>query len=55
MVLEAALNGSLVSHTIVLEPEGHSCVAVITKRRDERRLDLVFFFERDLVITRVAV
>ena len=42
LVLEAVLDGSLISHTRVLEPEGHGCVAVGAKGRNERRLDLVF-------------
>jgi hypothetical protein len=45
----------LVGHTSVLEPEGHCRVAVGAKRRDEGRLDLIFLFECDLVITRLAI
>ena len=43
LVLEAALDGSLIGHTRVLELEGHHRVAVGNEGRDERRLDLVFF------------
>ena len=43
LVLKATLDGSLISCTHVLEPEGHGCVAVGAEWRNERRLDLVFF------------
>ena len=43
LVLEAALDGSLISRTRVLELKGHGHVAVGTEGHDERRLDLVFF------------
>ena len=49
------LDGSLISRTHVLDPEGHGRVAVGAKGRDERRLDLVFLLQRDLVVTRVAI
>ena len=39
----------------VLESEGHVGVTVRIERCDERRLDLVFFLEGDLVIARVTV
>jgi len=45
----------LLGHPSVLEFEGHSGVAVSTERRDERRLDLVFFLEGDLMIAGVTV
>ena len=46
---------SCVLPDLVLEPEGHGRVAVGAKGHNERRLDLVFFLQRDLVITRVAI
>ena len=39
----------------VLESKGQGGVAVCTEGRDERRLDLVFFLEGDLVIAGVTV
>ena len=39
----------------VLEFEGHGGIAIRTKRRDERRLDLVVLFEGYLVIAGVTV
>ena len=55
VVLEAALDGSLISHTCILEIKGHGHVAVGAKGRNEQCLDLDFFLQRDLVITRVAI
>ena len=49
------LDGTLISHTRVLEPEGHGHVAVGAEGCDEGCLDLVILFESDLVITRVAI
>ena len=43
LVLEAMLDGSLISSAHVLEPEGHGRVVVSTEGHDERHLDLVFF------------
>ena len=54
-MIEAHLDGPLIGRPGVLESEGHSGVAVCTERHDERRLDLVFFLEGDLVITGVIV
>ena len=54
-MIEVHLDGPLLGHPSVLESEGHGGIAVCTKRRDERRLDLVFFLEGDLVIARVKV
>ena len=51
LVLKTALDGSLISCTYVFEFEGHGHVAVGAEGRDERRLDLVFFLQHDLVIT----
>jgi hypothetical protein len=45
----------LISHTYVLEPKGHGRVATGAEGRDERRLDLVFFLQRNLEITIVAI
>ena len=45
----------MISHPGVLESKGHSGVAVRTEGRDERRLDLVFFLEGNLVIAGVTV
>ena len=53
--IEANLDGPLIGRPGVLESEGHGGVAVRTEGRDERRLDLVFFLEGDLVIARVTV
>ena len=52
--VEAHLDGPFIGSPGVLESKGQSGVAVCTKRRDERRLDLVFFLEGDLMITRVT-
>jgi hypothetical protein len=49
------LDGSLVSGSFVLQPEGHSCVGICTKRGDECCLDLVFFLEGNLIAARVAI
>ena len=54
-MIEAHQDGPLVGRPSVLESEGHGCVAVRTERCDERRLDLVFFLEGDLVIAGVTV
>jgi hypothetical protein len=53
--LETGLDSSLVSSAGVLQPERHGRVAVHAERGDERDLLLVSFFDRDLVITGVAV
>ena len=45
----------LIGHPGVLESEGHGGVAIRTKGHDERRLDLVFFLEGDLMIAGVIV
>ena len=45
LLIEAHLDSPLISHPGVLESEGHGGVAVCTEGRDERCLDLVFFFE----------
>jgi hypothetical protein len=55
LVLETALDGTLIRGPRVLEPERHCRVAVGAERRDKRGLDLVVFVESDLVITRVAI
>ena len=39
----------------VLEFEGHGGITIRTERHDERRLDLFFFFEGDLVIAGVTI
>ena len=55
LLIEAHLNGPLIGRPGVLESEGHGGVAVRTEGRNERRLDLVFFLEGDLVIAGVIV
>ena len=55
LLVEAHMDSPLIGRPSVLESKGHSGVAVCTERRDERRLDLVFFLEGDLVITGVTV
>ena len=55
LLVEAHLDGPLIGRPGVLESEGHGGVAVRPKRRDERRLDLVFFLEEDLVIAGVTI
>ena len=50
LVLEATLDGSLISRTHVLESEGHGHVAIGAEGHNERHLDLIFFLQRDLVI-----
>jgi hypothetical protein len=49
------LDGLLIGGTCILQPKGYGCVCICSKEGDERCLDLVFFLESDLVITRVAV
>ena len=55
LLTEAHLDGPLVDCPGVLESEGHGGIAICTKRRDERRLDLVIFLEGYLVIARVTI
>ena len=55
LLVEAHLDSPLIGCPCVLESEGHSGVAVCTKRRDERRLELVFFLEGDLMIAGVTI
>ena len=55
LLIEAHLDSPLISRPGVLESEGHGGVAIRTEGRNERRLDLVFFLEGDLVITGVTV
>ena len=55
LLVEAHLDGPLISCSGILESEGHSFVAVCTKRCNERRLYLVFFLEGDLMIAGVTV
>ena len=55
MLVEAHLDCPLIGRPGILESEGHGHVAVGAEGRDERRLDLVFFLQHDLVITRVAI
>ena len=54
-MIEAYLDSPLISRTGILESKGHGGVAIRTKGCDERRLDLVFFLEGDLVIAGVTV
>jgi hypothetical protein len=53
--LEAGLDNLLVCSIGVLQPEGHGRVAVRAERGDERGLLLVFFLDRNLVVSGVAV
>ena len=55
LLIEAHLDGPLIGRPDVLESKGHGGVAVRTKGRDERRLDLVFFLKGDLVIAGVTI
>ena len=55
LLVEAHLDGPLIGRPDVLESEGHGGVAVRTKGHDERRLDLVFFHEGDLMIAEVTI
>ena len=55
VVLETVLYGSLISRACIFGSEGHGHVVVGAEGRDERRLNLVFFLQHDLVITRVAI
>ena len=50
LLLKAVLHHALVSGTRVLEPEGHCCVAVDAKRRDECCFVFVFLLHPDLVV-----
>ena len=54
-MIEAHLDSPLISRPNVLEFEGHGGVAIRTEGGDERRLDLIFFLEGDLVIAGVTV
>jgi c-di-GMP-binding flagellar brake protein YcgR len=49
------LDGLLIGGPCILQPEGHGGVGICSKGGDECCLDLVFFLESDLVVTRVAV
>ena len=55
LLVKAHLDGPLIGCSGVLKFEGHSCVAICTEGRDERRLDMVFFLVGDLMITGVTV
>ena len=55
LLIKAHLDGPLVGRPGVLESEGHGGIAIRTKRRDERRFDLVVLFEGYLVIAGVIV
>ena len=55
LLIKAHLDGPLISRPSILESKGHGSVAVRTEGCDERRLDLVFFLEGDLMITGVKV
>ena len=45
----------MISHPDVLESKGHGGVAICNEGCDERRPDLIFFLEGDLVIAGVTV
>jgi hypothetical protein len=45
----------LICSASILKPKEHSGVAVGAEWHDEQRLDLIFFLQGDLVITRVAI
>ena len=49
------MNCPLISCPGVLEPERHSLVAESSIWRDEGCLDLILFFQGDLVIPRIAI
>jgi hypothetical protein len=49
------LDGPLIGGSCILQPEGHGCVGICSKGGDEYGLELVFFLENDLAVTRVAV
>ena len=55
LLIEAHLDGPLIGRPSILESEGHGGIVVRTETHDERRLDMVFFLEGDLVIARVTV
>jgi hypothetical protein len=49
------LDGPLIGGSCILQPEGHGGVGICSKGGDKCYLDLVFFLESNLVVTRVAV
>ena len=55
LIFKAALNGPLICCTSIFESEGHGGVTVGAERCDEGRFDLVLLFERDLIITEIAI
>jgi hypothetical protein len=55
LIGKAQLDGLLIGGSCILQPEGHCCVCICSKGGDERRFDLIFFLESDLMVTRVAV
>jgi len=55
LATEALLDSALTGGQSVFQSKGHGGVIICTKRSYERSFDLVVFFERDLVITRVTV
>ena len=51
LIMEAFLDSSLVRGAGVFEPERHRLIAVRTERSYKGCLNLVFFFQRDLMVT----
>jgi hypothetical protein len=45
----------MIGGSCVLQPKGHSCVGICTEQGAERRLDLSFFLEGNLMVARVAI
>ena len=55
LLAQASLDRALVCRSSVLEPKWHSRIAVGAKWSDKGSLALVFFMERNLMVTRVAI
>ena len=55
LVGKTQLYRPLVGGSCILQPKRQGLVGVCPVRGDEYRLDLIFFFERDLVVARVTV
>jgi hypothetical protein len=53
--MQTPLYTPLVSFTCAFKFEGHSCIIKCAKRSDKGCLDLVFYFEGNLLIPRIAV
>ena len=55
LVGKTQLYRPLVGGSYILQPKRQGLVGVCPVRGDEFRLDLIFFFEGDLVVARVTV